>query len=1426
MKMKNAIIKVVIIAMAIVLSVGPISSFAVNENANKVLQLQYFRYVYSYDSKTYEATDGYALNTVGQESHHPIYQILSTENGNITGTNYYCVNATFGQTWNSHDSGVTTPVTYNRSYDLNSQSDIDILKNDTSLSSAYTNVAKSKYLPQILWILDNIYVPDKNATKEENLEKKRALLARAGIIYAKKVRYDFSGTEEVVIETDDYTYKYVPQEGYDYTDKLRTPGIGLGDLSISLEGYDYYDSEGNIHVAELSDELVEVAQQAAIWYYTNYLENNSNNSQTYNVVDQWLQLLCSNGTSDTNSNNWPSLAGDVFNEPADGGISERVGAYKQEQASILCQYLIDAANNYAENSENTDTTTSPLTISPSKANIAEKTVDNANYYVVGPIKIETQRDSVYDLLDTISINGNTNTGAYISNAEGVKDSDQKVANHVGKDFYIAIPTSGVTGNNIKIDFEGTYKSNEKTLWISTTKEEQPIVEVTPKEMPINLTVNAELVEDKEFDLALRKAITKLTDSTGNVKLISNEDGRLATRDVTYVATDIAEEGTATYNHRKDPVVVAKGDIVTYSITIYNEGDMDGYAETIVDKLPEGLKAKESTGTYTLGNINYTYTYDEASNTITFTNVSKNVLEAYAGGDALSSETIEIECEVTGGSTTSTNTYLTNIAYITKEYNSETQEEVVTDRDSSTTNNPDAEQTTTGDSYTGYHGGDNHNGDNDKDVYTDGTNNDDYFPGREDDDDFEVVVIQPLEFDLALQKHISSIYSNGTTKEGRQEPTIDTTNLANGTATTATYTQDKTPIKVKQGDYVTYTFTVYNEGEINGYVDKITDNIPTGLQFVYQDPTQTDSNVLIAVDSQGETTEITVDDETYELVSNNSYWSLDTDGTALTTDTYNGEETISITCDVPSYLGGTNQLLEAYDSSKDNNNDGAGLDRLSVTVVLRVAAQNGSGVTIRNEAAITEAEDEEGNKQDTEDLIDRDSQTDEWPGKDGDKEYQDDEDYDNIILGKVDLALKKFIAAVSDDTQIEDGEYLTADGKVGSDTNPYTRATKVDTTELRDNPECHDATYTMVKDPLTVPAQSYVLYNIRVYNEGETDLYAGEVTDHLPDYLDYVDCEFNKEYGWKVGADGKTITTTYLSHENGEENLLKAFDKTTDDGAGSGLDYKDLQILCRVNDRAPSNTNIVNIAEITEYEDEEGEEIPEDTDSTPDNVEDEPKEDDEDNEIILIKTFDLNLLKYVSTVYVTEDGVTTETQTGNTGDDSTDTIPKVEINRKKLDSTIVKFGYTIKVTNEGDIAGYAKEITDYVPEGLRFYEEDNEGWTDEGNNVISTRLLENTLLQPGESAEVTVIFRWINGSDNLGLKTNIAEISEDYNDEGVPDRDSTPDNQVPGEDDIDEAQVLLSISTGLIGNIMMYVSAGAIILMVFAGGIILIKKFVL
>ena len=336
---------------------------------------------------------------------------------------------------------------------------------------------------------------------------------------------------------------------------------------------------------------------------------------------------------------------------------------------------------------------------------------------------------------------------------------------------------------------------------------------------------------------------------------------------------------------------------------------------------------------------------------------------------------------------------------------------------------------------------------------------------------------------------------------------------------------------------------------------------------------------------------------------------------------------------------------------------------------------------------------------------------------------------------------------------------------------------------------------------------------------------------MPEYLTFLpENSVNKEYQWKMyDKDGNVtedvskatqIKTTYLSKENEKTpgaNLIKAFDssKAISD---TNPDHRDVKIAFQVNNNAPAQTVITNLAQITDDTDENGNPV-EDTDSTPNEWND--GEDDQDLENVIPQQFDLSLIKYVSQVIVTEDGKTTTTETKNTGNNETDIIPKVEIHRKKLNSTTVKFVYTIKITNEGDIAGYAKEITDYVPEGLAFHSEDNTGWTVKEDGVIATRNLEDKLLQPGESADVKVTFRWINGANNLNLKRNTAEISEDYNEKEVPDRDSTPNNKIEGEDDIDIADVLLSIKTGKAATYVLLVGA---VLVVLAGGIIFIKKY--
>ena len=60
-----------------------------------------------------------------------------------------------------------------------------------------------------------------------------------------------------------------------------------------------------------------------------------------------------------------------------------------------------------------------------------------------------------------------------------------------------------------------------------------------------------------------------------------------------------------------------------------------------------------------------------------------------------------------------------------------------------------------------------------------------------------------------------------------------------------------------------------------------------------------------------------------------------------------------------------------------------------------------------------------------------------------------------------------------------------------------------------------AIYNHTKEPIKVRRNDYVIYMLRVYNEGKIDGYASEIKDHLPPYLEFVDNEFNKQYGWEI-----------------------------------------------------------------------------------------------------------------------------------------------------------------------------------------------------------------------------------------------------------------------------------------------------------------------
>ena len=764
-------------------------------------------------------------------------------------------------------------------------------------------------------------------------------------------------------------------------------------------------------------------------------------------------------------------------------------------------------------------------------------------------------------------------------------------------------------------------------------------------------------------------------------------------------------------------------------------------------------------------------------TITREAGNANNLEAYTQGN-LSSETIEIECVV---DTSENGKILTNVAWIAEaidEYGNMI-DEVGEDRDSEPATAPNVNQ----DNMDNYRG----NTENKEDL----TDSDYFYRGEQDDDDFEKVIVQSNEFDLKLIKRITEI--NGESVPERLLG-VDITNLANGSQTTADYEMNKTPISVGTGDLITYTFRIYNEGSIDGYAEEITEEIPEGLEFLGAD-----------IDANMEP--ITDEEELAAVEYNTSIgWTyVEGDSTKISTDYLGRGKGEEIT------TPGAN-LIKAFDanSSYSDTETEKNPDYKEISVIFKVTAEDPSIGIIRNEAAITEDADSNGDPVD-----DRDSSTDNWV------KYEDDEDYDNVILQEFDLALRKFI------TKVDEEDVTTRVPEVSYDR------------------EEEELTYEHTKEPVEVITGNVVEYTIRVYNEGDMAGYANLISDDIPDGLRFLpENETNIEYRWIMYDEEGNITenpeeaveirTDYLSKEQGEEranedtteeetvenpNLLQAFNPDEEIGEGNP-DYRDIKVAFEVVEPNTSDRIIVNSAQITEDSDENGDPV-EDIDSTPDEWND--GEDDQDQEFIKLTYFDLSLRKWVTEAIVIENGQETVTQTGHTAEMDPEPVVKVELYRKNINDVTVKFRYSIRITNEGDIAGYATEITDYVPAGLTFLAEDNPGWTDEGNNVISTRLLENTLLQPGESAEVEVVLTWVNGEDNMGQMTNIAEISEDYNDKGAPDRDSTPDNQVPGEDDIDDAPVLLSIETG---QERIYFVLGFTVLGTLAGGLVLMKKFVL
>lgn len=994
---------------------------------------------------------------------------------------------------------------------------------------------------------------------------------------------------------------------------------------------------------------------------------------------------------------------------------------------------------------------------------------------------------------------------------------------------------------------------------------------------------------KKFDLALRKYITEVN----GTKL---EDTRVPDIDITKLAS--GEATTADYKHKKYPVEVKTEDIVTYRFTVYNEGDIEGYVYSITDYLPQGLEfdAKsnpefieaKTSGEYTAEELEgkeYIYSINKEKNTITISKIpvqGETGLQPYLfglnpfDGEKLDSKSIDIKFKVSA-ETSANDMVLTNIA--TMDYTSapRPQEEKIEDRDSKPENftEPTAEDLL--EPLPGYKG----NEENKNDL----TDSKYHYKGQEDDDDFEKIIIKGTPFDLSLRKFITKLNGTELKDEKDRTPKINTSKLntidstTGKKITTAEYVHPKDAVTVRKGDIVTYKIRVYNEGDRNGYATEVTDYLPEGLGFL---PNYTNNSIWSIPKTTDEATGKEVLPEGIEiknLVGENGFYK---DESEINKDKIKLEDFKDpITGEVPtdysqiqivtgeraaiSTKALKEKLIKAYKSQKadedlwqqSTNDEKDGLFYQEVEITCIVLKENTYKGILKNVAEITEEYDEDGNKIEQKG-DDRDSEPNNvyeddkhTPGKE-ENGYtpgeQDDDDFEQLQLKYFDLALRKFITKV-------DGEASEASREPVPDV-----STLIDGTYDRNGKKEHTAIYNHPKDPLWVKNGSKVEYTIRVYNEGSEDGYAYEVSDDIPNGLVFeADDATNKAYGWvmyremtegdeniakediieyngkKYVITTKTEEATMIRTRYLEKTLIKAFDPET-----KTLSYADVKVVFTIKEPKDFDKDrvIINQAQITE-------DSGDDEDSTPNEWQD---EDDEDIEKVRIPIFDLSLLKWVTQSVVTVDGKTTTTNTGfkpnkglteSTGEgirnnNEPEPIAKVELDKKKLNKTVVKFVYKIRVTNEGEIPGYATEVTDYIPEGLEFHVEDGNnkqyGWVKSGDDKIVTRALETVLLNPGESKELEITFRWINSEKNLGQKINIAEISEDANDYNTDDIDSTPNNREnpykeEQEDDDDFALVILSIKTGAT-QFMSYFTLITITFAIVGGGIILIKKYVL
>lgn len=300
----------------------------------------------------------------------------------------------------------------------------------------------------------------------------------------------------------------------------------------------------------LTDDEIEMVGQLAIWYFTNAEESK------YHVAS----LGTINETTDP-----------------EGQIKDSVTLEEQEDANTLYQYLIKTAEAeaplYAVSRGNQN-----IIIDK---NITPKLVIENDQAIVGPIKIDVKG---YDasLITNGAVEFIAKKGAevldkveYVIVKSDMTTPVTSLEEINGQEVYIKVNSKDIT--------EVTLKASAKIQKTKVTKltageDEQPIAVIEKIFDPIGVQITIQ--KEKQFDLALRKFVTSINGET----LKTSREPKVN------VSPLLDGSGTtAIYTHPKNTIAVKNGDEVTYTLRVYNEGELAGFAKEVMDTVPSGLQ---------------------------------------------------------------------------------------------------------------------------------------------------------------------------------------------------------------------------------------------------------------------------------------------------------------------------------------------------------------------------------------------------------------------------------------------------------------------------------------------------------------------------------------------------------------------------------------------------------------------------------------------------------------------------------------------------------------------------------------------------------------------------------------------------------------------------------------------------------------------